>query len=264
MAVATGDLDHRNASAPLRERFVRARSNPAAVVLEGFHALKHALRFGAEIEAACTPDRAALLRLAQALAPDICDRLGDLAEEVAPTIFAGLAPVPPATGVLAIAARPEIDPAAVLSNGRAAPIVLLDQPSHPGNLGAVVRVAAAAGAAAVLTTGPRDPWQPAALRGSAGLHFALPVAAIDRLPDTERPLLAIDPDGEPLSAEVTLEGAILAFGSERQGLGRALLARAKRRIAIPMCEGVSSLNLACAVAVVLYARLAAQRAIVNR
>ena len=97
--------------------------------------------------------------------------------------------------------------------------MLLENPSHPGNLGAVVRVAAAAGAAAVLTTGARDPWQPAALRGSAGLHFALPVAGADPLPFTDRPLLAIDPDGEPLTAGLTMDRAILAFGSERRGLG---------------------------------------------
>ncbi len=136
--------------------------------------------------------------------------------------------------------------------------MLLENPSHPGNLGAVVRVAAAAGAAAVLTTGARDPWQPAALRGSAGLHFALPVAGADPLPFTDRPLLAIDPDGEPLTAGLTMDRAILAFGSERRGLGEALLARAERRVAIPMREGVSSLNLACAVAVVLYAWRAAR------
>jgi TrmH family RNA methyltransferase len=242
----------------LTERFARARSDRSVVVLEGFHALKHALRFGARIEAACTPDRAALLRLAQALAPELCDRLGDLVQEVSAATFAGLAPVPPATGVLATAARPQIDPTAALTCLAPAPIVLLDNPSHPGNLGAVVRVAAAAGAAAVLTTGARDPWQPAALRGSAGLHFALPVATVAPLPDTERPLLAIDPDGEPLSAELALDRAILAFGSERQGLGPALLGRAARRIAIPMRQGVSSLNLACAVAVMLYAWLAAR------
>jgi RNA methyltransferase, TrmH family len=242
----------------LTEGFARARSDPAVVVLEGFHALKHALRFGAGIEAACTPDRAALLRLARDLAPDVCERLGNLVQEIAPATFARLAPVPPATGVLAIAQRPRIDPATVLENGDAAPIVLLENPSHPGNLGAVVRVAAAAGAAAVLTTGARDPWQPAALRGSAGLHFALPVAGADPLPPTERPLLAIDPDGEPLTAGLTMDRAILAFGSERRGLGPAMLARAERRIAIPMRQGVSSLNLACAVAVVLYAWRAAR------
>ena len=55
-----------------------------------------------------------------------------------------------------------------------------------------------------------------------------------------------------------MDRAILAFGSERRGLGPALLARAERRIAIPMRAGVSSLNLACAVAIVLYGWLAAR------
>jgi TrmH family RNA methyltransferase len=234
------------------KRFAAARGDPGLVVLEGFHALKHAFRFGARIELACTPDRAALQRLAQDLAPDIGDRLGDSVQEVAPATFAKLAPVPPATGVLAIAARPRVDPAAILGSLQPAPIVLLENPSHPGNLGAVVRVAAAAGAAAVLTTGARDPWQPAALRGSAGLHFALPVARVDPLPATDRPILVIDPGGEPLGPDLP-DRAVLAFGSERRGLGPALLARAERRLAIPMRPGVSSLNLACAVAVVLYA-----------
>ena len=236
----------------LTERFAQARNDRTVAVLEGLHALKHALRFGARIEAACTPDRAGLLRLAGDLAPDVCDRLGDVVQEIAPATFAKLTPVLPATGVLAIAARPQVDPASVLGNPAPAPIVLLESPSHPGNLGAVVRVAAAAGAAAVLTTAARDPWQPAALRGSAGLHFALPVAGVDPLPPTDRPLLAIDPKGEPLTAEVAIDRAVLAFGSERRGLGPALLARAERRVAIPMRQGVSSLNLACAVAVVLY------------
>jgi TrmH family RNA methyltransferase len=244
--------------AALIRRFAEARSDPALVVLEGLHALKHALRFGARIEAACTTDRAALLGLAGELAPDLCDRLRGLVAEVAPATFAGLAPLPPSTGVLALAARPRTDPLKVLEDRGRAPIVLLENPSHPGNLGAVVRVAAAAGAAAVLTTGARDPWQPAALRGSAGLHFALPVAKVEPLPDTDRPLLAIDPDGEPLRGISTMDRAILAFGSERRGLGPGLLARAERRIAIPMRQGVSSLNLACAVAIVLYHWLAAR------
>jgi RNA methyltransferase, TrmH family len=217
-------------------------------VLEGFHALKHALRFGARIEIACTPDRAALVRLAQDLAPDLQQRLESV-QEIPPARFAGLAPVPPPTGVLAIALRPEIDLTKALS--APAPIVLLESPSHLGNLGAVVRVAAAAGAAAVLVTGSQDPWHPAALRGSAGLHFALPVAGTP-LPATDRPLLAIDPGGMPLTADMPLDRAVLAFGSERQGLSEKMLARAERRIAIPMQPGVSSLNLACAVAVVLY------------
>ena len=129
-------------------------------------------------------------------------------------------------------------------------MVLLDAPRHPGNVGAAVRVAAAAGAAGVLVTGARDPWAPAALRGSAGLHFALPVGRVDA-PPAGRPLVAVDPGGAPLA---TLpDDAVLAFGSERHGLGAALLARADARVGIPMRPGVSSLNLATAVAVALYA-----------
>ena len=116
--------------------------------------------------------------------------------------------------------------------------MLLEAPTHLGNLGAVVRVAAAAGAAAVLTTGRHDPWHPAALRGSAGLHFALPVARVEAAAaGSGRPLLAIDPDGEPLRPGAIPDGALLAFGSERRGLSDTLLAAAERRIAIPMRPG---------------------------
>ena len=116
-----------------------------------------------------------------------------------------------------------------------------------------MRVAAAAGAAAVLTTGRHDPWHPTVLRGAAGLHYALPVCRIAALPAIARPLLALHPEGAPLVPASIPPGAILAFGTERGGLRADLLARADVRLAIPMQAGVSSLNLATAVAVVLYA-----------
>ena len=136
-----------------------------------------------------------------------------------------------------------------------APLVLLEDPRDLGNLGACVRVAAAADAAAVLTTGGHDPWHPDALRGSAGLHYALAVA---RLPDAlapalDRPLLALHPAGDPLDPAALPPRAVLAFGTERHGLSPELLARADARIAIPMRPGVSSLNLATSVAAVLFA-----------
>jgi TrmH family RNA methyltransferase len=233
------------------QRFLRARGDPSLAVLEGFHPLKHALRFGAEIETACTCDRGVLADLAARLAPDLSERLREVAP-VPASVFEHLAPMMPAGGVIAIARRPTQAPERVLDDPSPAPIVLLENPSQLGNLGAVVRVAAAAGAAAVLTTGPRDPWHPAALRGSAGLHFALPVGRIDAIPTGRRPLVAIDPEGEPVDPALIPDGAILAFGSERRGLSAAMLARAGRRLAIPMRPGVSSLNLATAVAVVLY------------
>ena len=238
----------------LIERFRRARHDPSRAVLEGFHAIKHAIRFDAALEQVCAIDPDGLLALAQRIAPDIGRQLSGLVAPIGPAAFAELAPYPPETGVIAIARRPALDLAGTFDDRGTAPVVLLETPAHLGNLGAVVRVAAAAGAAAVLTTGPQDPWHPAALRGSAGLHFALPVARIDRLPTRGgRPLIALHPDGEPLRPGALPERALLAFGSERRGLSPEMLAAADRQLAIPMRQGVSSLNLASAVAVILYA-----------
>ena len=114
---------------------------------------------------------------------------------MSPEEFAGLAPPAPPTPVVALARRPPADPAAILAAPGPGPVVLLDRPNHLGNLGAVVRVAAAAGAAGVLTTGERDPWHPTALRGSAGLHFALPVARLAGPLPAGRPLVAARPGG---------------------------------------------------------------------
>jgi RNA methyltransferase, TrmH family len=123
-----------------------------------------------------------------------------------------------------------------------------------------VRVAAAAGAGGVMTTGRQDPWHPDALRGSAGLHFALPVHHI-RAPMTRgRELIALDPEGEGIDPRTFPDAAVLAFGTERDGLSDALLAQADRRVCLPMSPGVSSMNLATAVAATLYAlKLAAGR-----
>jgi RNA methyltransferase, TrmH family len=235
-------------------RYRCARHDPTRAVLEGFHAVKHAICFHADFEHACALDHDALEELARRLAPEIVPALHALVRFVPRSVFARLAPVPPDTGVIAIAGRPEVDVAAVLGQPSPVPVVLLEAPAHLGNLGAVVRVAAAAGAAAVLTTGPQDPWHPAALRGSAGLHFALPVARVDAVPTRgNRPLLAIHPDGECLRPGMLADGAVLAFGSERRGLSEGVLAAADGQIALPMRPGVSSLNLASAVAAVLYA-----------
>jgi len=245
-------------------RFGRARRDGTLAVLEGFHPLKHALRFGAEVVEAVCRDVDQLAALAERLAPDQAPQIRELARPVREEVFAQLAPLPPTTGVIALARRPAIDLTAVLAHGssgrhypsREGPLVLLEDPRDLGNLGACVRVAAAADAAGVLTTGSHDPWAPDALRGAAGLHFALPVARLgelDALAASPRPLLALDPAGEPLApGQLPPEGA-LAFGTERYGLSQELLARADARVSIPMRAGVSSLNLATSVAAVLFA-----------
>jgi RNA methyltransferase, TrmH family len=243
-------------------RFGRARRDPTLAVLEGFHPLKHALRFDANVLEALTRDRSELERLTRELAPDLTEQVRAIAREIEPAVFERLAPLTPATGVMALAERAPAEPAAVLAQRRPTPVVLLEDPRDLGNLGACVRVAAAADAAGVLSTGSHDPWHPDALRGAAGLHYAVPVARVRRLSELaplQRPLLAIDPHGEALEPSELPPRAVLAFGTERHGLSDELLASADARVSIPMRAGVSSLNLATSVAAVLFAwRLSAR------
>lgn len=223
-----------------------ARRDRGLVVLEGFHALKHARRFGAEVLGAWTADREELRALATRVA---AEQAVDDIVEVDPD---ALQRVVPRAQVVAVARRPpQPDPDTVLRG--AGHVVLLEDPRHLGNLGACVRVAAGASAAGVFTTGTQDPWHPDALRGSAGLHFALPVHRL-RAPRTgDRSLLALDPDGDPFDPRALPDRAVLAFGTERDGISDALLAQADRRLALPMRPGVSSLNLATSVAATLFA-----------
>jgi RNA methyltransferase, TrmH family len=245
----------------LRRRFRGARRDSELTVLEGFHALKHALRFGAEVEVAVGTDAEELEGLAADLAPDLAGRFSEVVREIEAEEFGWLVPQVPRTGVVAIARRKPADLAAALADPRPAPVVLLEQPRNMGNLGACVRVAAAADAAGLVTIGENDPWHPDAVRGAAGLHYALPavasiasVAALDAGASGDgRPLLALDPEGEEIDPAVIDPRAVLAFGTERHGLSDELLAAADGRIALPMRAGVSSLNLATSVAAVLYA-----------
>ena len=220
-------------------------------MLEGFHAVKHALRFGADVLEVVVADPAAADELAAALAPDVREPLARAAV-AEPAQLEALTPRPPATGVLAIARRARASAEAILADTSAA-AVLLEEPRHLGNLGACIRVAAAAGAAGVLSTGAADPWSPEVLRGSAGLNYAVPVARLDALPPLDRPLVAVHPDGDDLAPERLPDAALLAFGTERHGLSHELLARADATVRVPMEPGVSSLNLATTVAAVLYA-----------
>jgi TrmH family RNA methyltransferase len=241
------------ATAELIAHFRRARRDRELAVIEGFHALKHALRFGAEVTEAVAVDPGELGRLAGELAPDLSASLPQRVKPVGEEVLAKLVPQAPRTGVVAIAKRPAFDLGEVLADARSAPVVLLEDPRNMRNMGACVRAAAAADGAAILTTGRNDPWHPDSLRAAAGLHFALPVAAVEALPESSRPLIAIDPEGDDLRPGELPSRAILAFGTERHGLSPELLDRADARLGIPMRQGVSSLNLATSVSAVLFA-----------
>ena len=236
----------------LVERFRSARGDQTLVVLEGFHPLKHAIRFGAEIIEVVTSSIEELWGLRAEIAPDIACELDKTISAVPVEVFERLAPIVPPTGVIAIAKRPTTSITEVLNNPAPAPVVLLEKPRNLLNIGAAVRVSAAAGAVGLVTTGPQDPWHPAALIAGAGLQFAIPVTRAAAIPVCDRVVVVVDPGGEPLRQGSIPAHAILAFGSERGGLSPELIASAEHRISIPMNAGVSSLNLATAVAVVLY------------
>src|SRR3954454_17022483 len=94
--------DHRRVQdGSLIPGFGRAQRDPGEALLEGFHAVKHALRFGAEIDLLVTPGLDALLALAGRRAPDVREPLADLARVVEAELFGQLVPLPPNTGVVA-------------------------------------------------------------------------------------------------------------------------------------------------------------------
>ena len=225
-----------------------------AVLLDGFHALKHALRFGAQVPVAVTTDRGAALALAEELAGDVRDLLDELLTEVPAATYASLVPRPHPTGVAALAVRPsrEDNLRSLARTPRPAPVVVLDNPRNLGNAGAVIRLAAGFGATGVVTTGTLDPWHPTVVRGGAGLHFATAVERLgaDELPTG--PLFALDPEGEDIRGVRLPDDAVLAFGSERSGLSPEVRGRAEHLLALPMRPQVSSYNLATSVAMTLY------------
>ncbi|CCK28792.1 rRNA methyltransferase [Streptomyces davaonensis JCM 4913] len=225
-----------------------------AVLLDGFHALKHAVRFGAEIPVAVATDREATLALADELAPDVRDRLSTLLTEVPEETYRALVPRPHPTAVAALAVRPSraANLERLAARPRPTPVVLLDHPRNLGNAGAVIRLAAGFGATGVITTGTLDPWHPTVVRGGAGLHFA---TAVERLTPEELPsgpLFALDPEGDDIRDVKLPDDAVLAFGSERSGLSPEVRERADHLLALPMRPQVSSYNLATSVGMTLY------------
>jgi len=234
----------------LNRRFYAAYRNPRLAVLEGFHPARHALGFGARLEVAVTYDPQKLFKLAHRLAPESIPGIESVLQVVTRERFSRLSQRSLSSPLLSICARPDYDIGAVLTE-RAKPMVHLDRPRNPGNVGAVIRVAAAADLAAVTISG-QDPWSPVAIRSATGLQFAVPVAMMELSTSSGRPIVAVDINCEPLDTSSLPPDSILVVGGERHGLPRWIREAAHRSVGIPMRPGVSSLNLATALAAVLY------------
>ncbi|WP_405584283.1 TrmH family RNA methyltransferase [Streptomyces sp. NBC_01190] len=227
---------------------------PGSVLLDGFHALKHALRFGAAVRVAVTTDKAATLRLAGELAPDLVGDLTGILVELPGPGLRDLVPRVHPTGVAALAARRDraTNLADLTRRPRRSPVVVLDQPRNLGNVGAVVRLAAGFGITGVVTTGDLDPWHPNVVRSGAGLHYATAVERRDVGELPPGPLWVLDPEGRDIRAAELPDDALIVFGSERHGVGDELRSRADALVALPMRAHVSSYNLATSVGMTLY------------
>jgi TrmH family RNA methyltransferase len=169
-------------------------------------------------------------------------------------LFAGLSELKTPTGIIALIEVPVPDtPVAQICFA-----LLLEDIQDPGNLGSMLRSAAAAGCDAVfLSPGCADAWSPKVLRAAMGGHFALKIHELQDLPGVAKTftgmLLATTLQGKLSLYDCDLSGN-LAFlvGNEGAGLSGELLNLATQRITIPMHGKVESLNAAAATAICLF------------
>ncbi len=226
-------------------------SDDGLVFLDGFHSVKHAVRFGADMLLVASANSAKLDTLLDAVEPMVAKAISESVKSIKWREIEALGRSRPHwTGVWGVARRPTYVPADAFEVS--APLILLENPQNLGNVGACIRVAAATGSGGVLLLGDVDLWSAPVIRAAAGLHFALPVIRIPDLTAIGRPIIAIDPQGEEIGLAKIPENPIFAFGNERSGISEKILSLSSLKVRLPMREGVSSLNLAVAVGAVLY------------
>ncbi len=165
-------------------------------------------------------------------------------------VFDSLAETRQPQNILGLFERPHASAPDLLMR-RDTVLIALDGVQDPGNVGTMVRLAAAFDAAGVLLLpGCADPFGPKAIRASAGAILTVPVAPVTtrELLDCAIPLVATAMSGA--ATDPPAAGAVLIFGNEGTGVSAELIARA-HTIAIPMSSRVESLNVAASAAILL-------------
>lgn len=189
-------------------------------------------------------------------ATGLIQELVDVSTVMMPTLmFAELTPVASATGILALVKIPQLPvPEAPQF------VLMLEDIQDPGNLGSLLRTAAASGVElACLSTGCTDAWSPKALRGGQGAQFVLPIVEradlIAELHNFKGNSYATAMHGESLYAQDFTQPTAFVIGNEGAGLRSQTIAAATRAITIPMADAsVESLNAGAAAAVCLFER----------
>lgn len=240
-------------------RQARAGGDDQPLLLDGWHLLVEARDAGLTVDAVALgvdPPGAAEAAVVAEL-----EAGGTQVTTVSADVLQAMSPVRTSSGVVALARRPAGGLTRVFDAMPSLIVVAVDV-QDPGNLGALVRAAEAAGATGLIAAGmSADPLGWKALRASMGSAFRLPLA---RAPDIEDVLSSarllevglvvfVPRDGTPL-ARVDLRGPVcLLLGGEGPGLAEALLEVADVKASIPMAPAVESLNVAVAGALAVYA-----------
>lgn len=169
-------------------------------------------------------------------------------------LFDQLSPVEHPTGILGLLDIPQPLLQASMCS------VLLENIQDPGNLGSILRSAAAAGAdAAYLSQGCAEAWSPKALRAGMGAHFILAIHEQQVLPEVAAKcttVVATTLGAAQSLFDTDLTGPVaFLFGNEGAGLSPALLEKSNCQVTIPMPGAMESLNVAAAVAICLFERV---------
>lgn len=231
-------------------RDTRERRKARRAIIEGENLIAAFLQSGNTVES---------LMLAKSAASrpefvELARKSGQSPTVLADTVFRSIVDIETPAGIAAEIAIPPVT--AVLKSARAC--VFLDAIQDAGNVGAILRSAAAFGIPrAVLGKGCADAWSPKVLRAAAGAHFSMGVAedadlaaAID---DFGGKMVCTVPRGGVAIFNADLSGRIgWLLGAEGQGVSEALAARASLKISIPMQGGTESLNVAAAAAICFY------------
>jgi len=215
----------------------RYRRSKGRALIEGPHLIQAALQAGVPLHAFLVSEKAR---------PEIAN-LASKPVLISDRVFAGIvdAETPPG-----IAAEISI-PSAKVSDGDA---VFLEGVQDPGNVGAIIRSAAAFGIGTVVLDGAcADPWSPKALRAGMGGHFRVAIEAAfeERLKAFKGTLACTVVRGGSALRDIPSPVGWI-FGGEGQGVSEAVARMAKLKVTIPMAAGMESLNVAAAAAICLY------------
>lgn len=176
-------------------------------------------------------------------------------------LFAELSPVDTPTGLLVAV---DIPPPPLVRRIEGSCIVL-DRIQDSGNVGSMLRSAAAAAVSSVLlTAGCASVWSPKVLRAAMGAHFSLLLIenadAYQLLSAYSGRIVATQPDAEEELFKADLQGPVAwLFGNEGSGLSPALVTIATSAVRIPMAAASESLNVAAAAAICLFEQLRQRR-----